>query len=153
MESLCGLAGYAERAESFVRTRRAETARISDEPAAALEVAGKLLIPYSHASDTPIEEIADEEALAQELQLLIYSPRHSRGLQRLLSAVEQTAWSVRDRLSLDTWRTIHGLTPNSDQPSLDAIFESAGARFYLDSLLRRAAAPSGLSAGYVRPRS
>jgi uncharacterized alpha-E superfamily protein len=122
------------------------TARISDEPAAALEVARKLLVPYSHASDTPIEEIVDEEALAHELQLLIYSARHSRGLQRLLSGVEQTAWSVRDRLSLDTWRTIHALTANSDQPALDAPFEAAGARFYLDSLVRRAAALSGLSA-------
>jgi uncharacterized alpha-E superfamily protein len=129
-----------------VRILRAVTARISDEPAAALEVARKLLIPYSHASDTPIEEIADEEALARELQLLIYSPRHSRGLQRLLLRVEQTAWYVRDRLSLDTWRTIHALTADSDQPPLDATFGAAGARFYLDSLVRSAAALSGLSA-------
>src|SRR6185295_8438833 len=117
-----------------------------DEPAGALEVARKLLIPFSQASDSPIEEIADEEAMARELQLLIYSPRHSRGLQRLLSRVEQTAWSVRDRLSLDTWRTINALTLASDLPPLDAPFEAAGARFYLDNLVRRAAALSGLSA-------
>jgi uncharacterized alpha-E superfamily protein len=147
MDNLFWLGRYAERTESFMRILRAVTARISDEPAAALEVARKLLIPYSHASDTPIEEIADEGALAQELQLLIYSPRYSRGLQRMLSRVEQAAWSVRDRLSLDTWRTIHALTANSDQPSTpDASFEAAGARFYLDSLVRRAAALSGLAA-------
>jgi uncharacterized circularly permuted ATP-grasp superfamily protein/uncharacterized alpha-E superfamily protein len=146
MDNLFWLGRYTERTESFVRILRAVTARISDEPAAALEVARKLLIPYSHASDTPIEEIADEEALARELQLLIYSPRHSRGLQRLLLRVEQTAWSVRDRLSLDTWRTIHALTADSDQPPLDAPFGAAGARFYLDSLVRSAAALSGLSA-------
>jgi len=146
MDNLFWLGRYAERTESFVRILRAVTARISDEPAAALEVARKLLIPYSHASDTPIEEIADEEALADELQLLIYSPRHSRGLQRLLLRVEQTAWSVRDRLSLDTWRTINALTVSGDLPPLDAAFEAAGARFYLDALVRRAAALSGLSA-------
>ena len=147
MDNLFWLGRYAERTESFVRILRAVTARVSDEPAAALEVARKLLIPYSHASDSPIEEIADAQALAHELQLLIYSPRHSRGLQRLLSRVEQTAWSVRDRLSLDTWRTIHVLTANSDQPSPDdGTLEAAGARFYLDSLVRRAAALSGLSA-------
>src|SRR5205814_7011212 len=89
MDNLFWLGRYAERTEAFVRILRAVTARISDEPAAALEVARKLLIPYSHASDTPIEEIADAEALAHELQLLIYSPRHSRGLQRLLLRVEQ----------------------------------------------------------------
>jgi uncharacterized alpha-E superfamily protein len=146
MDNLFWLGRYAERTESFVRILRAVTARISDEPAAALEVARKLLIPYSHASDTPIEEIPDAEALASELQLLIHSPRHSRGLQRLLLRVEQTAWSVRDRLSLDTWRTIHALTSADDLPPLDAPFEAAGARFYLDALVRRAAALSGLSA-------
>ncbi|HET7083986.1 MAG TPA: circularly permuted type 2 ATP-grasp protein [Rhizomicrobium sp.] len=146
MDNLFWLGRYAERTESFVRILRAVTARIGDEPAAALDVARKLLIPYSHASDSPIDEIADAGALAYELQLLIYSPRHSRGLQRLLSRVEQAAWSVRDRLSLDTWRTIHALTANSDVPPPDAPFEVPAARFYLDSLVRRAAALSGLSA-------
>jgi len=146
MDNLFWLGRYAERTESFVRILRAVAGRISEEPAAALDVARKLLIPFSQASDSPIEEIADEEALTHELQLLIYSPRHSRGLQKLLTRVEQTAWSVRDRLSLDTWRTIHALTANSDLPPIDMPFEAAGARFYLDSLVRRAAALSGLSA-------
>jgi len=146
MDNLFWLGRYAERTESFVRILRAVTSRFSDEPAGALEVARKLLIPFSQASDSPIEEIADEEAMARELQLLIYSPRHSRGLQRLLSRVEQTGWSVRDRLSLDTWRTIHTLTVTDNLPGLDAPFEAAGARFYLDSLVRRAAALSGLAA-------
>ena len=146
MDNLFWLGRYAERTESFVRILRAVAGRISEEPAAALDVARKLLIPFSQASDSPIEEIADEEALTHELQLLIYSPRHSRSLQKLLTRVEQTAWSVRDRLSLDTWRTIHALTANSDLPPIDMPFEAAGARFYLDSLVRRAAALSGLSA-------
>src|SRR5690606_11871198 len=68
------------------------------------------------------------------------------GLQRLLARVEQTAWSVRDRLSLDTWRTIHALTAVDDPPDLDEPFAAPAARIYLDSLVRRAAALSGLSA-------
>ncbi len=146
MDNLFWLGRYAERTENFVRILRAVTARISDEPAGALEVARKLLIPFSQASDSPIEEIADAEALAKELHLLIYSPRHSRGLQKLLLRVEQTAWSVRDRLSLDTWRTIHTLTASEQLPALDAAFEPAAARFYLDALVRRAAALAGLAA-------
>lgn len=146
MDNLFWLGRYAERTESFVRILRAVTARASDEPAAALDVARKLLIPFSQASDSPIEEIAGDEELMEELQLLIYSPRNSRGLQRLLRRVEQTAWSVRDRLSLDTWRTINALTVNEDLPPADEPFEAAGARFYLDALVRRAAALSGLSA-------
>ncbi|HUE64611.1 MAG TPA: circularly permuted type 2 ATP-grasp protein [Rhizomicrobium sp.] len=145
MDNLFWLGRYAERTESFVRILRSVTSRVSDEPAAALEVARKLLIPYSHASDSPIEEIADEQELAEELKLLIYSPRHSRGLQKLLSRVEQAAWSVRDRLSLDTWRTIHAMTGQMLPPA-NIPFEAAGARFYLDALVRRTAALSGLSA-------
>jgi uncharacterized alpha-E superfamily protein len=146
MDNLFWLGRYAERTESFVRILRAVTARASDEPAAALDVARKLLIPFSQASDSPIEEIAGETELARELQLLIYSPRHSRGLQRLLLRVEQTAWSVRDRLSLDTWRTIHALTVADALPRVDDAFDPPSARFYLDALVRRAAALSGLAA-------
>jgi len=146
MDNLFWLGRYAERTENFVRILRAVASRINDEPAGALDVARKLLIPFSQASDTPIEEIADEAGLAEELNLLIYNTRNSRGLQRLLLRVEQTAWSVRDRLSLDTWRTIHALTVNEDLPPLEAPFEAPAARFYLDALVRRAAALSGLSA-------
>jgi uncharacterized circularly permuted ATP-grasp superfamily protein/uncharacterized alpha-E superfamily protein len=146
MDNLFWLGRYAERTESFVRILRAVAARVGDEPAGALEVARKLLIPFSHASDSPIEEIANEHELAEELQLLIYNPKSSRGLQRLLSRVENTAWSVRDRLSLDTWRTIHALTVAEQVPDLEAPFEAPPARIYLDSLVRRTAALSGLSA-------
>lgn len=146
MDNLFWLGRYAERTESFVRILRAVASRVSDEPASALEVARKLLIPFSQSSDAPIDEIATEADLAQELHDLIYSTRISRGLQRLLSRVEQTAWTVRDRLSLDTWRTIHALTVHDELPPLDEPFEAPAARFYLDSLVRRAAALSGLSA-------
>jgi uncharacterized circularly permuted ATP-grasp superfamily protein/uncharacterized alpha-E superfamily protein len=146
MDNLFWLGRYAERTESFVRILRAVAARVGDEPAGALEVARKLLIPFSHASDSPIEDIAGEHELAEELQLLIYNPKNSRGLQRLLSRVENTAWSVRDRLSLDTWRTIHALTAAEQMPDLEAPFEAPPARNYLDSLVRRTAALSGLSA-------
>jgi len=146
MDNLYWLGRYAERMESFVRILRAVVARLSDEPNSALEVARKLLIPFSHASDAPIEEIANESALAHELQTLIYNARTSRGLQQLLGRVEQIAWSVRDRLSLDTWRTVHALATLDNPPDMEMPFEPATARFYLDSLVRRAAALSGLAA-------
>jgi len=146
MDNLFWLGRYAERTEAFVRILRAVTARLTDEPASALEVARKLLIPFSHASDNPIEEIASEQALAQELQLLVFGPYNSRGLQRLLARVEQTGWSVRDRLSLDTWRSIHAMAAREVLPAQDAPFDAAAARLYLDGLVARAAALAGLSA-------
>ena len=91
MDNLFWLGRYAERTEAFVRILRAVTARLSDDPAAALEVARKLLIPFSHASDNPIEEIAERtgagrRAAASDLS----APAIRRGLQRLLARVEQT---------------------------------------------------------------
>ena len=146
MDNLFWLGRYVERTESFVRILRAVVSRLSDEPAVALEVARKLLIPFSQASDAPIDKIADEQQLTNELQLLIYNTRSSRGLQRLLGRVEQTAWSVRDRLSLDTWRTIHALNTLDAPPDMEAPFAAPAARFYLDALVRRAAALAGLAA-------
>jgi uncharacterized circularly permuted ATP-grasp superfamily protein/uncharacterized alpha-E superfamily protein len=146
MDNLFWLGRYAERTEAFVRILRAVTSRLIDEPASALDVARKLLIPFSLASDNPIEEIASEQTLAEELQLLVFSPYNSRSLQRLLARVEQTGWSVRDRLSLDTWRSIHALAAREVLPAQDAPFDAAATRLYLDGLVARAAAFAGLSA-------
>ena len=146
MDNLFWLGRYAERTEAVVRILRAVTSRLIDDPANALEVARKLLIPFSQASDNPIEEIASEQTLAEELQLLVFSPYNSRGLQRLLARVEQTGWSVRDRLSLDTWRSIHALTAREVLPAQDALFDAAATRLYLDGLVAKAAALAGLSA-------
>ena len=123
--------------------------RLGEAPLAALELNKKLLVPFAETSDAPAqppENIDDEAALARELQSLIYGRRRARGLQRLLARVESTAWSVRDRLSLDTWRTIHALTDKERMPDESMAFDAAGARYYLDALVRRAAALSGLSA-------
>ncbi len=146
MDNLFWLGRYAERTEAFVRILRAVTSRLIDDPANALEVARKLLIPFSQASDNPIEEIASEQTLAEELQLLVFSPYNSRGLQRLLARVEQTGWSVRDRLSLDTWRSIHAMAAREVLPAQDAPFDAAATRLYLDGLVARAAALAGFSA-------
>jgi uncharacterized circularly permuted ATP-grasp superfamily protein/uncharacterized alpha-E superfamily protein len=145
MDNLFWLGRYAERTESLVRILRAVAARLGESPATALDLSRKLLVPFAQISDATAPAI-DEADLTVELQTLIYGRRQGRGLQRLLSRVETTAWSVRDRLSLDTWRTIHALTDNEGLPDEEQAFDAPGARFYLDALVRRAAALSGLSA-------
>ena len=146
MDNLFWLGRYAERTESLVRILRAVTARLGES--SALELARTLLVPFSQTGDMPIPAalVEDEAALAAELQILTYGRRQSRSLQRLLSRVETTAWSVRDRLSTDTWRTIHALTDREGLPDETGRFDLAGARFYMDTLVRRAAALSGLAA-------
>ncbi len=145
MDNLFWLGRYAERTESMVRILRAVTARLGE--GSALDLTRMLLVPFSQTTDVPIPVglMQDEAALISELQVLIYGRRQSRSLQRLLSRVESTAWSVRDRLSADTWRTIHALTDREALPDETHRFEPAGARFYMDTLVRRAAALAGLA--------
>jgi uncharacterized circularly permuted ATP-grasp superfamily protein/uncharacterized alpha-E superfamily protein len=146
MDNLFWLGRYAERTESLVRILRAVAERLGE--GSALDLTRMLLVPFSQTSDVPVPAglLTDESALIEELQILIYGRRQSRSLQRLLSRVESTAWSVRDRLSADTWRTIHALTDREGLPDEIQHLDAPGARFYLDALVRRAAALSGLSA-------
>jgi uncharacterized circularly permuted ATP-grasp superfamily protein/uncharacterized alpha-E superfamily protein len=148
MDNLFWLGRYAERSESLVRILRAVAARANDEPLTALDITAKLLLPFAQSAEVTPEKrvITEQEDLLTELQLLIYSRRHARGLQRILGRVESIAWSVRDRLSLDTWRTIHALADNEGLPDETRAFDAPQTRFYLDALVRRQAALSGLAA-------
>ncbi len=148
MDNLFWLGRYTERSEAFVRILRAVAGRATDDPASAIEIAGKLLIPFAQNAEAHPEEraLAGPEELLAELQLLIYSRRHQRSLQKLLGRVEAAAWSVRDRLSLDTWRTIHALVDSEGLPDETRAFDGTQSRFYLDALVRRQAALSGLAA-------
>ncbi|HWU25390.1 MAG TPA: alpha-E domain-containing protein, partial [Rhizomicrobium sp.] len=83
---------------------------------------------------------------AAALQRLIYNPNAIDGLQQLLDRVRRTAWSARDRLSLDTWRTLHIFTDFEPVELAGRSFDPAQALTYLDALVRRAAALSGLAA-------
>ena len=67
----------------------------------------RLLVPLEHVSAEAIEEAAagDDARLRDEIEALIFGKERT-GLQRLLRRVARTAWSARDRLSLDTWRAI-----------------------------------------------
>jgi uncharacterized alpha-E superfamily protein len=153
MDNLFWLGRYAERAENLVRILRAVVQRLGDNTAmtgttAAGELVRRLLVPQAQASSAAVDdaEAGDNARLFAELHALIFSPESPQGLQRLLQSVERTAWSVRDRLSFDTWRTIHAFTMIERERQPQSGFDSAGAYFYLDALIRRAAALSGLSA-------
>ena len=85
----------------------------------------------------------DESRLRDEVEAVIFGTERA-GLQRLLRRVARTAWSARDRLSLDTWRAIYALTTWDPRYEPAGGFDGTGARAYLDMLIRRAAALSGL---------
>jgi uncharacterized alpha-E superfamily protein len=152
MDNLFWLGRYAERTENLVRVLRAVVLRLAGDTGLntttnAVELAERLLVPLGHVSAEALEEAAAgvEVRLADEVHAVIFG-KESTGLQRLLARVARTAWSARDRLSLDTWRAIYALTTWDPRNEPAGAFDGPGARAYLDMLVGRAAALSGLSA-------
>ncbi len=152
MDNLFWLGRYAERTESLVRVLRAVVLRLAGDTGLnattnAVELARRLLVPLGYASEEAVDEAESgvEARLTDEVQAVIFGDE-STGLQRLLARVARTAWSARDRLSLDTWRAIYALTTWDPRNEPAAGFDGAGARAYLDMLIGRAAALSGLAA-------
>jgi len=153
MDNLFWLGRYAERAENLVRILRAVVLRLGDDAgisgaATAADLVRRLLVPLARASAAAVDEAAggDDARLITELQSLIFERKHAKGLQRLLTSVQRTAWSVRDRLSFDTWRAIQTFTSMDMTIDAKGELDVTGARTYLDTLVRRAASLSGLSA-------
>ncbi|HXP92333.1 MAG TPA: circularly permuted type 2 ATP-grasp protein [Candidatus Binatia bacterium] len=152
MDNLFWLARYAERTENLIRVLRAAVLRLAGDTGLnattnVFELARLLLVPLEQVSEEAIEEAeaGDDARLADEVQAVIFGKERT-GLQRLLTRVARTAWSARDRLSLDTWRAIYALTSWDLGYEPPKGFDGAGARAYLDMLIRAAAALSGLSA-------
>ena len=152
MDNLFWLARYAERTESLIRVLRAVVIRLAGDTGStttmkAAALSQRLLLPLEHVTQAAIDEAnaGDDAKLREEVNAVIFG-RDVSGLQRLLRRVARTAWSARDRLSLDTWRAIYALTTTDPQYD-DTIetFDGAGALAYLDTLIRRTAALSGLA--------
>jgi uncharacterized alpha-E superfamily protein len=152
MDNLFWLARYAERMETLIRVLRAVVTRLAGDTGStttmsAVVLAQQLLLPREHVTEAAIAAAlaADDAKLRIEVEDLIFG-RERSGLQRLLRRVGLTAWVARDRLSLDTWRAIYALTTRNtpDEAAPDS-FEGTGALAYLDMLIRRTAALSGLA--------
>jgi uncharacterized circularly permuted ATP-grasp superfamily protein/uncharacterized alpha-E superfamily protein len=152
MDNLFWLARYTERAENLIRVLRAVVLRLAGDTGLnatmnAVELSQRLLVPLEHVSEEAIAEAASggETKLTAEIRDVIFG-KEKTGLQRLLKHVARTAWSARDRLSIDTWRAIHALTAWDPRDEHPETFDGAAARAYLDKLVRQAAAVSGLAA-------
>lgn len=147
MDNLFWLGRYAERAENVVRILRAIVQRLGEDVSTTSTLTRQLLLPLARASAATMSDagITDHARLSLELHNLVYDQGSTKGLRGLLASVRRTAWAARDRLSPDTWRTIHTFTSSEALPAGRA-FDAAEMLFHLDALVRRAAALSGLSA-------
>jgi uncharacterized circularly permuted ATP-grasp superfamily protein/uncharacterized alpha-E superfamily protein len=152
MDNLFWLARYAERAENLIRITRSVVLRLAGDTGFAstmnaLELAERLLVPLEYVTEEAIGEAksGDDARLREEIGEAIFGKEPS-GLQQMLRRVGRTAWAARDRLSIDTWRAIYALTTFDRRYEPAGTFDGTGARAYLDMLIRRSAALSGLAA-------
>jgi len=151
MDNLFWLARYAERTENLIRVLRAEVLRLAGDTGSTttMSAAGlsrRLLLPLELVTEGAVDEATagNDSMLRTEVEDIIFG-KETTGLQRLLLRVARTAWVARDRLSLDTWRAIYALTTGDAGDESAGAFDGTGALAYLDQLIRRSAALSGLA--------
>jgi uncharacterized circularly permuted ATP-grasp superfamily protein/uncharacterized alpha-E superfamily protein len=148
MDNLFWLGRYAERAENLVRILRAIVQRLGEDVDTVALLSERLLLPLARTHGVAFgdTDIGDHAQLGAALRVLVHDHSSGKGLQGLLRSVRRTAWAARDRLSPDTWRTILTLTDDEEDADAALAFDPVVTLHYLDSLVRRAAAFSGLSA-------
>ncbi len=143
MDNLFWLGRYSERAECSARVLRAVIARLGDDPAFVTDSIERFLVPQAQGSASALL-LGDDARRRAELRSMLYQRKSPDALQSILARARQTAWSARDRLSLDTWRVVYLFTdlPDANTDGLPL----AQALAFLDTLIRHAAALSGLCA-------
>ncbi|WP_247895028.1 circularly permuted type 2 ATP-grasp protein [Azospirillum brasilense] len=147
-DSLYWLGRYAERSEGTVRLLRSTHSRLTDGnvPGASLQLRPLLhlmawegMIPWDL---TRVTALGGGRALRAALYSSVVDPDHPNSLRAQVQRVHRTAYSVRDRLSLDMWRVVTMLERQSQPPphKLDA----AAMLLRLDDLMTCLAAIAGL---------
>jgi uncharacterized circularly permuted ATP-grasp superfamily protein/uncharacterized alpha-E superfamily protein len=151
MDNLFWLARYAERTEHLIRVLRAVVMRLAGDTGStttmkAVALASNVLAPLELVTKEALAEAyaGDDARLRDEVDDVIFG-KETSGLQRLLRRVGRTAWAARDRLSLDTWRAIYAMTNRKTPEEHPDGYDGTGALAYLDMLIRRTAALSGLA--------
>jgi len=118
-DNLFWIGRYAERAEGLVRLLRVTVIKLTERASFAAENEGgvcvnSLLETLTHQSQTYPGFVGDDAGamLAKptpEMLSLITDIERVGGLPQTLQALGQAAWSVRDRLSNDTWRIVNDI--------------------------------------------
>lgn len=144
-DNLFWLGRYAERAEDIMRVLRAVIRRLTEDATpvgnvAAMQRVLRVLLEKSPQSSAERTASSRTEKLEKQLATLMHDPACPYGLQETLGHLHRTASLVRDRLSLDAWRTLSHLHPHQGVHPL----ELGDSLDMLDGLIRILAAFSGM---------
>ena len=115
-DNLFWIGRYAERAEGLVRLLRAAVIKLAERASfAADDDSGScmqsLLVALSQQSQGFVAPAVTgaRPTPTREVLSLVTDVEHIGGLPQTLQALDQAAWSVRDRLSSDTWRIVNDI--------------------------------------------
>jgi len=154
-DNLFWIGRYAERAEGLVRLLRVVVIKLTERASfVATDTAGgctqSLLEALTHQSQT-YPGFVGEDATAMltkptpEMLSLITDIERVGGLPQTLQALGQAAWSVRDRLSNDTWRIVNDIDRHLNALTRNPPQALGGALDVLDPLVTSLVAFSALT--------
>jgi uncharacterized alpha-E superfamily protein len=154
-DNLYWVGRYAERAEGLVRLLRVTVLRANERfsdgrGAEQNQCLNLLLTTLTHQTLTFPGFVGEgaEALLAHpepELLALMTDLRRLGGLPQTLQALGLAAWSVRDRMSMDTWRVINAIDEQTRILIGRPITELEGAMDQLDPLITALVAFVGLT--------
>jgi uncharacterized alpha-E superfamily protein len=136
-ENLFWLGRYAERAEDAARLLRVALPRFSVDEDVDRPAQAPLL-----ALGRALGVVADADSPEAVLLDALYDADRLDGLRTTLHQVQRTAFSLRDRLSVDHWRTINRLLQD---PGFDAFRELPQAMGLLDRIVNGLVTLSGFA--------
>ena len=139
------LGRYTERLEQIVRVSRYVLRCLADDSSMVRQgrvgPLEKVLARLGLVSKLATSE-GSHEPLEKEILLLLFQEDRTPGVRNLLKRIHLAAFSVRDRLSADTWRLLNRLEPDARQrPGRLTLVQAAGV---LHTLVLDLAAFSGM---------
>jgi len=155
-DNLFWLGRYAERAEGVARFSRGILARLSDESAGAVAPVLPLLAALAcHGGQAPdfFTDEAEPEAaepkttgsVERRLLSFLFEDESPRSLRATLRSIHQLAFSLRDQISLDTWRVLSGLQAEWEPNQATRFISATTASELLNRTIVLLSAWSGLT--------
>ena len=108
-ENFFWLGRYVERLEQLLRLCHAAMGQLADESANDRSAALSGLLDRLGLAAGPEASAAAPERLQQDLLAILYENTRNPGVRGLLKRIQNSSFSVRDRLSGDTWHILHRL--------------------------------------------
>ncbi|WP_085556629.1 circularly permuted type 2 ATP-grasp protein [Azospirillum agricola] len=147
-DGLYWLGRYAERSEGTVRLLRATQGRLTDGnmPGASAQLRPLLTLQASTGmipwEMTRVTEAGGGRGLRDALYSAVVDPDHPNSLRSQVLRLHRTAYSVRDRLSMDMWRVISTIDRQTQPPRVR--LDAAALLLRMDDLMTSLAAVAGL---------